>query len=504
MEQFEHEPRAIDRLPTDNPLRIKLERLFHFAEEGAEILKNNIRDKKESIPPRHFNAAEIAEMITDNLANRLMGDEARGMKVEAPFRLTNGQPVVERSQVHSWARSGKLDEPHKDEKGRTLGWTLEQVQALRVRLGVAPYQRNAITAAIQNQKGGCWKTASTVHIGDDLGIRGHRVVIIDADPQSSYTLHRGIIPDLDLPDSETIYPFLVGERPPEEILQVVRETRNPNVHFVPGCLSVAGSAEKFGALFAQILERMKLRVGVNEHGDPRVDEQGRSEIMLLFSTLDRTLDYLRPHYDVILIDGTPFLGVLAINILSAADYCITPCPTELPDFASTVRFVGMLADYFDSAIDFCDDDLNLPDLVVLPTRFNSTPTNLNLDIHDKIQRLFVDPQTGAHHYLHPAVEKHDAVVGRTFDRHASAFDLPIKNNKKLEIDRRALVRAVSNLTGVTDDILKRVFYPHWRALAQEDGAQGYDPLDLTGFKPGKGEQEFLDNQLAHELSATEN
>jgi chromosome partitioning protein len=34
-----------------------------------------------------------------------------------------------------------------------------------------------------NQKGGCGKTTSTIHLASGLGRSGYRVLVIDADPQ---------------------------------------------------------------------------------------------------------------------------------------------------------------------------------------------------------------------------------------------------------------------------------------------------------------------------------
>jgi len=49
--------------------------------------------------------------------------------------------------------------------------------------------------AIMNQKGGCGKTTTTVNLAGCLAAEGHRVLVVDMDPQAHATLGLGIDPE---------------------------------------------------------------------------------------------------------------------------------------------------------------------------------------------------------------------------------------------------------------------------------------------------------------------
>ena len=155
--------------------------------------------------------------------------------------------------------------------------------------------------AITNQKGGVGKTTTTVNLGVALAKRGKRVMLLDADPQGSLTVSLGLKDPDNLPVSLA------------NIMQAVIDDKS-----IP---------DKIGIL----------------HHDEGVDllpsniELSGTEIAL-FNTMSREyvlrsyLETVKKHYDYILIDCMPSLGMMTVNALSAADSVIIP---SQPSFLST-------------------------------------------------------------------------------------------------------------------------------------------------------------------------
>jgi len=160
---------------------------------------------------------------------------------------------------------------------------------------------NCKVIAITNQKGGVGKTTTTVNLGVGLAKQGKRVMLLDADPQGSLTVSLGVKNPDDLPVSLA------------NIMQAVIDDKS-----IP---------DKIGIL----------------HHDEGVDllpsniELSGTEIAL-FNTMSREyvlrsyLETIKKHYDYILIDCMPSLGMMTVNALSAADSVIIP---SQPSFLST-------------------------------------------------------------------------------------------------------------------------------------------------------------------------
>jgi chromosome partitioning protein len=141
--------------------------------------------------------------------------------------------------------------------------------------------------AIINQKGGVGKTTTAVNLSSALSAAGHRVCLIDLDPQSHASLHLGVA----LSEQEpSIYDVLLGEA----TIPQVRRQVSPNLWLVPSHLNLAAAELE---LAGEVGREVVLR-----------DALGRD---------NETFDFL-------IIDCPPSLGVLTLNALTAVSEVFLP------------------------------------------------------------------------------------------------------------------------------------------------------------------------------------
>lgn len=147
-----------------------------------------------------------------------------------------------------------------------------------------------------NQKGGVAKTTSTVNLGVGLAQKGHRVLLIDADPQGSLTASLGFVEPDDIGITMgSIMMSIINEedyKPKEGIL-----------HHMEGVDLLPANIE---------LSALEITMGT---------------VMSREAILKEFIEIMRDYYDYILIDCMPSLGILTINALTAADSVIIPVQT---------------------------------------------------------------------------------------------------------------------------------------------------------------------------------
>ena len=189
--------------------------------------------------------------------------------------------------------------------------------------------------SVVNQKGGVGKTTSTVNLAAGLAKLGHRVLVVDLDPQrnATSTLHRGEYSGVGIND--LIYFTVSGT--PCDIGYYIKHNDIEDVDYIPASPVLASAP-----------------------GILATDRDGSTVLARIFRT-----PYFEK-YDFILIDCKPSLDLLVVNALAASDQLIVP--TEPEDFA-----VDGLTDLL-STVDRIRDSFNetLDINGILITRANTT------------------------------------------------------------------------------------------------------------------------------------
>jgi chromosome partitioning protein len=166
--------------------------------------------------------------------------------------------------------------------------------------------------ALANQKGGTGKTTTTVNLGIGLARLGKKVLLIDADPQGDLTTCLGW---QDQDSLQTTLATVMGK--------IIRDepftTDEGILHHSEGVDLMPANIE-LSALEMSLVNAMSreftLRTYVNE---------------------------AKKHYDVVLIDCMPSLGMITINALAAADTVLVPMQCEyyalegLTDLVNTLK-----------------------------------------------------------------------------------------------------------------------------------------------------------------------
>ena len=158
--------------------------------------------------------------------------------------------------------------------------------------------------AFANQKGGVAKTTTTLNLGVALHEMGHRVLLVDLDPQGNLTMSQGMNPDA---IEKSMFDVLVHRVPISDVIATVE------VDIAVSSIDLAGAELALSSLIGR--ERALQKA--------------------LLEVLDR--------YDYVLIDTPPSLGLLTINAFVAATGVIVPVQCEYLSLRGLVQLENTLA-----------------------------------------------------------------------------------------------------------------------------------------------------------------
>jgi len=253
---------------------------------------------------------------------RARGDaEGTQQRIAPRFSITRTAELVGRTgaAIRDAEKAGRIPAVERTVSGHRVGYSLAEINHMRGVFGTRPWRTvdDPISIiAVQNFKGGVGKSTVSMHLAQYLAIKGYRVCLIDCDSQGSSTSMCGYVPDLDIAEEDTLYPFFRNAEM-SSLAYAVRETHWDGLYLIPSNLKLYSAEYELAARIA------------------RADKG-------LLNRLAEGIASIADHFDVIILDPPPALGTISLSVMRAANALLVPIPPTVVDFTSTTTFLAML------------------------------------------------------------------------------------------------------------------------------------------------------------------
>ena len=203
--------------------------------------------------------------------------------------------------------------------------------------------------AFANQKGGVGKTTTALNLGSILATMGHKVLLIDMDPQGNLTSGLGHYTAADT-STLTVYDVLINDKQAESVYIT---TDIKNLYLIPSNIELAGAEIELVSKFSR------------EH------------------VLQNAVSGIREQFDYSFLDCPPSLGLITINALTSADLVFIPVQCEY----YALEGITQLTNTINLVKKGLNKQLEIGGVVL--TMFD-VRTKLSSDVVQEVKRVFGD------------------------------------------------------------------------------------------------------------------
>ena len=198
--------------------------------------------------------------------------------------------------------------------------------------------------AITNQKGGVGKTTTSVNLSACVEQAGHRVLVVDADPQGNTSSGLGVRVKEKTP---TVYEVMSGE---VALTDALCKTEVGGLFVLPSDIRLAGAEIELAAM----------------------DDRER--------VLAEALSPAKDRFDYVFIDCPPSLGLITLNALCAAGGVLIPIQCEYYALEGVTALMGTI-----QKVQRLNRRLTIEGVVL--TMLDAR-TNLGLQVAQEVRKVF--------------------------------------------------------------------------------------------------------------------